>query len=89
LDVLNHQCKKEGIPLPEAAYRWLANHSFLDKSKGDGIIIGASKVNQLEQNISANEKGELPKSIVKAFEEAWNEAKPDSPEYFRFIPSNN
>ena len=89
LKTLNNQCNKEGIPLPEAAYRWLAHHSQLEESKGDGIIIGASKLNHLKQNIEANNKGKLPIAIVEAFEQAWQEAKPDSPDYFRFIPSTN
>ena len=89
LSTLTEKCKELGIPVAEAAYRWLAYHSQLDQSKGDGIIIGASKVNHLEQNIAANEKGELPEIIVDAFEEAWLEAKSDSPDYFRYIPSNS
>lgn len=89
LGMLTEKCKELDIPVAEAAYRWLAYHSQLDQSEGDGIIMGASKVNHLEQNIAANEKGELPDIIVDAFEEAWLEAKPDSPDYFRYIPSNS
>lgn len=87
LGMLTEKCKELGIPVAEAAYRWLVYHSQLDQSEGDGIIIGASKLNHLEQNIAANEKGELPDIIVDAFEEAWIEAKPESPDYFRYIPS--
>lgn len=87
LGMLTEKCKEFGTPVAEAAYRWLAYHSQLDQSEGDGIIIGASKLNHLEQNIAAIEKVELPDIIVDAFEEAWFEAKPDSPDYFRFIPS--
>lgn len=90
LKMLNNQCNKEGIPLPEAAYRWLANHSQLEESKGDGIILGASKINHLEQNITAVEKGPLPDSVLDAFDKAWAETKADSPDYFRFYnPSVN
>ena len=84
--MLTENCKEQNIPVAEAAYRWLAFHSQLDSSKGDGIIIGASKLNHLEQNIVANDKGSLPETIVDAFEMAWLEAKPDSPDYFRFLP---
>lgn len=87
LGILTEKCKELDIPVAEAAYRWLAYHSQLDKSKGDGIIIGASKLNHLEQNILSINKCELPDIIVNAFEEAWIEAKPDSPDYFRYIPS--
>lgn len=87
LGMLTEKCAELDIPVAEAAYRWLAYHSQLDQSEGDGIIMGASKINHLEQNIAANEKGELPDIIVDAFEEAWLEAKPESPDYFRYVSS--
>ncbi len=77
-------CQEAGISLAEAALRWLAHHSCLDPSKGDGILIGASSMNQLEQNLSAPGKGVLPEAVVDAFSSAWEEARPDSPEYFNF-----
>ena len=52
---------------------------------GDGIIIGASKVKQVEMNIKALENGVLPESIVNSFEMAWDEAKADCPDYFKDI----
>jgi aryl-alcohol dehydrogenase-like predicted oxidoreductase len=45
---LEHQ-DKQGIPLSEAAYRWLQHHSGLQP--GDGIIIGASNVDQIKNNL--------------------------------------
>ena len=82
--VLTTKCREFEIEPVEAAYRWLTFHSFLKPECGDGIIIGASTVNQLEQNINAVKKGELPKEITDAFDIAWSEAKVDSPEYFNF-----
>lgn len=70
------------ISMVEAAYRWLGYHSKLDSARGDAIIIGASRLSQLEQNITAVEKGALPDEIVQAFEKAWAISKADSPEYF-------
>ncbi len=80
LDILREACGE--ISLVEATYRWLAFHSALDENQGDGILIGASKYSQLEQNIVAIEKGPLPENIVEAFEKAWQHCKADSPEYF-------
>lgn len=77
-------CRECGIPPAEAAFRWLAFHSCLDQTKGDGILVGASSLSQLEQNISSLGKGALPEAVLNAFDVAWNEAKPDSPEYFSF-----
>ncbi len=80
LDILREACGE--ISLVEDTYRWLAFHSALDENQGDGILIGASKYSQLEQNIVAIEKGPLPENIVEAFEKAWQHCKADSPEYF-------
>lgn len=75
--------KSEGIVLAEAALRWLSFHSALDGTRGDGIVLGFSLLDQLDQNLKALERGSLPKSVVAAFESAWTLAKPDSPSYFR------
>lgn len=85
LKVLTTRCKDSDIPLTEAAFRWLVHHSMLDTARGDGIIVGASRMDQLEQNLSAAQKGALPESIAEAFNVAWEEARPESPEYFTFF----
>ena len=79
------ECEKEGIPMAEAAYRWLVYHSQLDVSREDGILLGASRIEQMEQNMKAVTKGELPRQIVDALNCAWEIAKPDSPAYFKFF----
>ena len=85
VDEIRKACEAEAIPMVEAAYRWLCNHSCLDATKGDGILLGASKITQMEQNMAAAKKGELPQSILDAMDDAWEIAKPDSPAYFKFI----
>ena len=85
VDEIRKACDMEGIPMVEAAYRWLCNHSCLDATKGDGILLGASKITQLEQNMAAAQKRELPLRILDAMDAAWEIAKPDSPAYFKFI----
>lgn len=86
IKVLNDTCKKENVLPVEAAFRWLFNHSLLDGKFGDKVIVGASSLNQLEQNISFINKGELPVEIIEALNDAWMIAKPDSPSYFQFFP---
>ena len=71
--------------MAEAAYRWLVNHSMMRPELGDGILLGASRIEQMEQNLIAVTKGELPQSILDAINSAWEIAKPDSPAYFKFI----
>ncbi len=78
-------CETGEIALAEAAYRWLAYHSKLNGDNGDGIIIGASSVNQLQQNLNSIKKGPLPDHTVAGFNKAWEETKSDSPDYFRFF----
>lgn len=85
VDAIREACEAEGIPMVEAAYRWLCNHSKLDASQGDGILLGASRITQMEQNMEAAQKGELPQPILDAMDAAWEIAKPDSPAYFKFI----
>ncbi|KAG2139313.1 NADP-dependent oxidoreductase domain-containing protein [Suillus clintonianus] len=70
---------KQGIPLSEAAHRWLQHHSKLQP--GDGIIIGASNVDQLENNLKESEGGPLSDDVVKLLEDAWGQAKGVAPHY--------
>lgn len=82
LQIIQNACKKNNLTSIEATYRWLAYHSMLDERRGDAIIIGASKLNHLIQNMEAAKAGSLPEEVIIAFEKAWNIARPDSPEYF-------
>ncbi|KAG2140630.1 NADP-dependent oxidoreductase domain-containing protein [Suillus clintonianus] len=70
---------KQEIPLSEAAHRWLQHHSKLQP--GDGIILGASSVDQLENNLKENEGGPLSDDVVKLLEDAWGQAKGVAPHY--------
>lgn len=85
VDAIKQACDAEGIPMVEAAYRWLVNHSMMDAEKGDGILLGASRIEQMTQNMAAAQKGVLSQSILDAMDAAWEIARPDSPAYFKFI----
>ena len=82
VDVIRTAAEKAGITTIEAVYRWLAYHSMLDDARGDAIIIGASKLNHLLDNMETLKKGPLPEEVLEAFREAWALTKGDSPEYF-------
>ena len=77
-------CAEHSIDIIEASYRWLAYHSMLNGKRGDSIIVGISKLSQLQGNIAALAKGKLPNNVVIAFDKAWQITKADCPEYFRF-----
>ena len=85
VDEIRRACEAENIPMAEAAYRWLCYHSMLNAEKGDGILLGASRIEQMTQNMAATEKGPLPNTILDTMNTAWEIAKPDSPAYFKFI----
>lgn len=85
VDEIRKACEAENVPMVEAAYRWLVNHSCMKAELKDAILLGASRQEQLQQNMAAAAKGELPQSILDAMDAAWEEAKPDSPAYFKFI----
>ena len=80
--LLRAACEAQGITTIEATYRWLAWHSMLTCGDGNAIIIGASKLDHLRQNMAALKAGPLPEAITQAFEQAWALCKADSPEYF-------
>lgn len=82
VDVIKTAAEKNGITSIEATYRWLAYHSMLNAERGDAILIGASKLNHLKQNMDAVKAGPLPEEVAAAFDEAWQITKGDSPEYF-------
>ena len=50
---------------------------------GDGVIIGMSSMDQLQQNLAAAEEGPLDERVVTAFNDAWNLVDHECPNYFR------
>ena len=82
VEVLKNASEKAGISLIEAVYRWLGYHSMLREERGDAIIIGASKLPHLVQNMETLKNGPLPEALTEAFRKAWEITKGDSPEYF-------
>ena len=82
VDVIRKAAEKYGITTIEATYRWLTYHSMLNSDRGDAILIGASKLDHLKQNMDTVNAGPLPEDMVNAFEQAWLITKGESSEYF-------
>jgi len=82
LDIVKAAAEKEGLTMAESALRWLNHHSILKKEYGDAVIIGASSVNHIEQNLVDLEKGPLPESVVTAIDAAWDVVKGDVRKYW-------
>lgn len=66
---LDNMLKPHGIPKTEASLRWLAFHSKLGPQ--DAIIFGASKIDQIKQNVAAVAKGPLPDELVAVLDGIW------------------
>ena len=71
---LEKLCREHGMEVKEATLRWFMHHGGLGDN--DGVILGASSVEQAEENLVACEKGALPGDVVKCFEELWEVCEP-------------
>lgn len=56
-----------GIRPAGAALRWIAFHAALDPAR-DGIILGATKVDQVRQNVDDINQGPLPQAVLDEIE---------------------
>nr|GAT49112.1 aldo-keto reductase [Mycena chlorophos] len=73
---------KHGLTLAEIALRWVSHHSLMKREQGDAVIIGASSLAHIEQNLVDLEKGPLPEDAVKALDDAWASVKGVATNYF-------
>lgn len=69
----------EGVTRAELANRWVAFNPLLKKGKGDGIIIGVSSNEQLEQTLAHLKKGKLSEQAMKAIDDIWEAIKHEAP----------
>jgi aryl-alcohol dehydrogenase-like predicted oxidoreductase len=67
-----------GRSLVSTALNWLIHHA-----KVDSIVLGASRFDQLKQNLAAFADGPLPPELVTACDGAWKHLRGISPKYNR------
>jgi 1-deoxyxylulose-5-phosphate synthase len=67
-----------GRSLISTALNWLLHHA-----KVDSIVLGASRLDQLEQNLAALNDGPLPAELVAVCDEVWNHLRGVSAKYNR------
>jgi aflatoxin B1 aldehyde reductase len=83
--LIHDQCETDQISMVEATYRWLLRHSCLGET--DGFLLGASSVDQLDQNLAAcmaaATKDELSADMLQAFDKAWELIKENPFPYWR------
>ncbi|KAF7345488.1 Aldo/keto reductase [Mycena venus] len=71
-----------GLTMAEVALRWISHHSLLRREHGDAVLIGASSLAHIEQNLVDLEKGPLPDEVLAALEAAWDRVKPYASNYY-------
>lgn len=67
------EVKSHNLTSVEVAIRWIAHHSALREE--DGIILGASKAEQVRETVTMVRKGPLPGAVLKAAEDFWSAVK--------------
>ena len=78
VDELKQIAADGGRTIVDMALNWTLHHTL-----ADGAIIGASTEAQLEENLSALEKGPLPMDMVAACDGVWNRLRGITPKYNR------
>lgn len=85
LKLIQPMTEKYALTLVEVAYRWALWHSEL-KIRGisagnDGILIGASSLQQLQSNLESLDGGRLPQEVLDTLDIAWKITKADCASY--------
>jgi aflatoxin B1 aldehyde reductase len=83
LQELQTACREFDLKPVEVALSWLVNHSLLNDELGDGVILGASKLEHLAQNMKACDHAALDQSILDILDRGWEIIKPNCFRYFR------
>ena len=74
-EIVRQQAARYGITGHAAALRWTTWHSELGAEFGDSVIVGASKINQLAENLDILEQGPLPEPLVETINGVWEDVK--------------
>jgi aflatoxin B1 aldehyde reductase len=84
LQLIEPVVEKHGLTMVETALRWVIHHSALNINDGtDGVIIGVSSLEQLDQNLKSCEAGPLPEEVVQALDKAWAVTSPNTSNYWQ------
>lgn len=74
-EIVRQRAARYGITGHAAALRWTTWHSELGAEYGDSVIIGASKLAQLTENLDILEQGPLPEPLVETINGVWEDVK--------------
>ena len=70
--------RRAGRSMVSLALNWLLHHS-----QADCIILGASRLEQLDENLKAAEDGPLPADVLEACDAVWERLRGVTPKYNR------
>lgn len=82
IDEIDALGKKYNLTPVQIALSWIAHHSQLKAEHGDAVILGASKLEQLEENLLALNCPPLPQEVVEAADVLWQGIKPTASQYW-------
>jgi len=77
LDDWGEIARDAGVGKAALAYRWVVYHSAL--GEGDGVVVGARHVGQLEETLEAVGEGPLEDGIAERASGVWEKVKGDAP----------
>ena len=83
VDLIRRTCEANELMMADCALRWLIHHSFLRNPHKDGYIIAATSLDQFKGNLESCSGKELPESLIRIFDDAWEVVRPECPCYFR------
>jgi 1-deoxyxylulose-5-phosphate synthase len=75
---LKKAAESAGRSLLDVSLCWLLHHT-----QADCLLLGASRMEQLEQNLAACEKGPVPTEVLKVCDEVWGNLRSPIPFYNR------
>ena len=78
VEKLKHIARSAGKTLIELALQWL-----LTQPQVDSIILGASRLEQLEENLAACEGGRLNEGVLAQCDAVWKRLRGITPKYNR------
>ncbi|KAF7363274.1 Aldo-ket-red domain-containing protein [Mycena sanguinolenta] len=84
LAIIRPVVEKHQLTMAEVALRWISHHSLLKREYRDAVLIGASSLTHIEQNLIDLEKGPLPDEVVQVLDEAWLAVKPFATKYYKW-----
>jgi aryl-alcohol dehydrogenase-like predicted oxidoreductase len=75
---LRQIAQSAGRSLVSLSLNWLLHHTAADV-----VILGASSLQQLNENLAAGQEGPLPEEVVKACDQVWQDLRGPLPDYNR------